>query len=312
MEFRISGHESFPCRYAWLPKIVRRLADNPSLFSDEDQAMVDLGVGKNMVRSIRFWAQAANIIGTSGRSGKYIITDFGRSLLGNGGLDPFLEDIRTLWLLHWNFSTATEFPLLAWDFLLNRWQEPEFTPSTALAALKKEADRATDKPLSSETLERHFETFLHTYVPTRGRKGEVLEDNLDSPLVELELIQKIGERESSQHPGRREPIYAFRREEKPEITPGLFLFCLNDFWSKRHGTEKTLSLRHVAYSEGSPGQVFKLPEEEIRSRLESLKEVTNGDYTYAESANLQQLNRKGERNFAQLLQEIYTSEAAYV
>ena len=57
--YRISGHESFPCRYTWLPKAVRGLDGNARLFSDEDQAMVDLGLGKNMVRSARFWAQAA-------------------------------------------------------------------------------------------------------------------------------------------------------------------------------------------------------------------------------------------------------------
>ena len=39
--YRISGHESFPCRYTWLPKVVRGLGDNPKLFSDEDQAMVE-------------------------------------------------------------------------------------------------------------------------------------------------------------------------------------------------------------------------------------------------------------------------------
>lgn len=59
--YRISGHETFPCRYTWLPKAVRGLSKNPQLFSDEDQAMVDLGVGKNMVRAIRYRAQAAGV-----------------------------------------------------------------------------------------------------------------------------------------------------------------------------------------------------------------------------------------------------------
>lgn len=311
MEYRISGHESFPCRYAWLPKIVRSLADNPALFSDEEKAMVELGVGKNMVRSMRFWAQIAGIANPI-HGGGYGLTELGKSVLGANGSDPFLEDIRTLWLLHWNLSTATPSPLLAWDFLLNRWQDPEFTASTALIALQQEADRSTDKQVSPETLERHFETFLHTYVPTRGRKGEVQEDNLDCPLVELELIQKIGERESAKHHGRREPIFAFRREEKPEITSGLFVFCLNNFWSKRHGAEQTLSLRHVAYGEGSPGQVFKIPEEDIRSRLESLEESTAGAFAYSESATLQQLRRKGEVNMSRLLQAIYKEETLYV
>ncbi|MCX6902420.1 MAG: DUF4007 family protein [Verrucomicrobia bacterium] len=56
-KYRISGHESFPCRYTWLPKAVQGLSREPKLFADEQKAMVDLGLGKNMVRSVRFWAQ---------------------------------------------------------------------------------------------------------------------------------------------------------------------------------------------------------------------------------------------------------------
>src|SRR6266567_4712273 len=252
-KYRISGHESFPCRYTWLPKAVRGLSDNPKLFSDEDQAMVDLGLGKNMVRAVRFWAQAAGMAVPVSRGAGYVPTDLGSALLGELGSDPFLEDIRTLWLIHWNLATNVQSPLLAWDYLLNRWQEPDLIPSAALKALQKEAAKQ-DERLSRATLEQHLDTFLHTYIPTRGRKGEVLEDNLDSPLVELELINKIGERPMDGAGGRTEPIYAFRREEKPEIVAGLFLYCLNDFWNKRHGTEKTLRFRDVAHGHGSPGQ----------------------------------------------------------
>lgn len=64
------GHETFPRRYAWLPKAVRGVSENPRLFSDEDQAMVHLGVGKNMVRAIRFWAVAARVIGPGNGAGQ--------------------------------------------------------------------------------------------------------------------------------------------------------------------------------------------------------------------------------------------------
>jgi hypothetical protein len=174
-----------------------------------------------------------------------------------------------LWLIHWNLSTETKNPLLAWDFLLNHWQQPDLVPSIALKALHKEAARQ-ENDLSLVTIEQHFDTFLHTYVPTRGRKGEVQEDNLDCPLVELELIVRVGERPVDRAAGRAEPIYSFRREEKSEITSELFVYCLNDFWNKRHNTESTLSFREIAHGHGSPGQIFKLPEEHVRARVERL------------------------------------------
>jgi Protein of unknown function (DUF4007) len=302
--YRISGHETFPCRYTWLPKAVRGLSENPRLFSDEAAAMVDLGVGKNMVRSIRFWSQVARVTTAGAKGGGHLLTEFGTTLLSERGLDPFLEDIRTLWLIHWNLSTEIESPLLAWDYLLNHWQEPELVPSAILKALKKEVENQENR-LSAVTLEQHFDTFLHTYVPTRGRKGEVQEDNLDCPLVELDLIIKVGERELARSSGKRETIYGFRREEKPDITPELFVYCLNEFWQKRHATELTLTLREVAHGHGSPGQVFKLPEEDIRTRIDALAQQTNGFLKYSETATQQQIQKYGYRDSIELLREIY-------
>lgn len=303
--YRISGHESFPCRYAWLPKAVRGLQEDPKLFGDEEGAMVHLGVGKNMVRSIRFWSQVMGMAKAETKRQNLSVTDLGRTLLAEKGLDPFLEDIRTLWLLHWNLATNIENPLLAWDFLLNRWQEPELVPSVVLKALQKEAEKQENR-LSKVTLQQHFNMFLHTYYPTRGRKGEVQEDNLDCPLVELELIIKIGERELDRRSGARETIYGFNREEKPDISHELFVYCLNDFWQKRHEVESTLTLREVAHGHGSPGQIFKLPEEDVRTRVEVLAQQTDGFLEYMESANLQQVQKTRDRNSTELLKEIYS------
>ncbi len=112
-KYRMSGHETFPCRYAWLPKAYRAVMDSAQAFVDEERAMVRLGVGKNMVRAIRFWVQATGVARPSLKGG-LCITEFGRALLSpKDGLDPFLEDRRTLWLLHWKLAGHVEEPLFA-------------------------------------------------------------------------------------------------------------------------------------------------------------------------------------------------------
>jgi hypothetical protein len=289
MTFRFSGHETFPCRYAWLPKAYAAVEDDPFAFAKEEAAMIRLGVGKNMVRAIRFWMQAAGVAAPR-RQGGYEVTAFGRRIFGKRGFDPFLEDIRTLWLIHWTLSSHVDEPLFAWDYLFNRWQTPDITRLAALRAFKKEAQRQ-ERTLSDVTLEQHFETFLHTYVPTRSRKGNIQEDSLDCPLVELELIQPVGER-SVDGASRREPVYAFRREEKPDVTPELFAYFLHDFWGKRHPNEKTIRFREVAFGHGSPGQVLKLPEWEVRHRMEAIERDTGGAFRYSESAAQQQVSRR--------------------
>lgn len=302
--YRFSGHETFPCRYAWLPKAYLAINMNPRIFADTENAMVVMGVGKNMVRAIQFWVQACGVAKPL-PDGGYTITDFGGKLLSADGFDPFLEDIRTLWLIHWNLSSHVEEPLFAWDYLLNNWGYIEITRNEVVQAFGREASRL-ERKLSVITLEQHFDTFLHTYVPTHGEKGNVREDNLDSPLIELELLQKVGERKSNEG-GKRETIYAFRREEKSNITSELFLYCLNDFWNKYRATERTLTFRDISVTHGSPGQIFKLPEPSIRERLKSLETDSKGTFIYRESVSAQQVIRDNFEH-KDFLAEVYTME----
>ena len=288
-QYRFTGHETFPCRYPWLPKAVNTLKNHQGLFKNIDEAIVRLGVGKQMARAIRFWVEAAKVVEKQ-ENGDLKVRPLGEELLGKDGFDPYLEDVQTLWLIHWNFSTHPESPIFAWDYLMNRWQIPEIAPSRAVKAFKKEAD-SLDRQLSIVTLKQHFDIFLHTYVPRRGKKGNVLEDNLDCPLTELDLIRQIGET-VSEDSGKWEPVYAFNRDPKPQISQQLFFYCLNNFWEIYHSEEKSLQLRDVASGHGSPGQIFKLPEQEIHARLEETEDFTDGAMRFRESMNLRQIQKQ--------------------
>ncbi|MFT3975706.1 MAG: DUF4007 family protein [Sphingomonas bacterium] len=259
---RFSGHETFACRYAWLSKAYRALLADPHQFADEEGAMIELGIGRNMVRSLRFWVEAMGLANVRKGEG-LVLTDFAHALFARDGLDPYLEDVRSLWLLHWNLSSRSEAPLFAWRYLLNHWPFPELTRSEVLAAFLRESARLGFSH-SEVTLAQHLDIFLHSYHPSRGSTG--VEDSLDGPLVELALIQPVGERRTES--GRFETVYAFRREPKADITPALFAYCIADYWTRFRPQEETLTLREIASAPSSPGQVFKLPEDDVRSRLE--------------------------------------------
>ena len=303
---RFSGHETFACRYAWLPKAYRALLKDPAQFADEDAAMVELGLGKNMVRSLRFWVEVMGLANPDApRTLK--LTVFGHQVFGSEGFDPYLEDVRTLWLLHWNLSSRLEGGLFAWRFLLNKWPYPELTRSEALAAFVRESARLGHAH-STVTLAQHLDAFLHTY--HTGRVAAVgVEDSLDGPLVELSLLQTIGERKGEN--GRFETVYAFRREAKPEITAAVFEYCLADYWARYRADEETLTLREVTLGLSSPGQVFKLPEDDIRTRLEAYAaEAGSRPFVYQPSA-VQGLLSRRRGAIAPTLANIYDQELAY-
>lgn len=268
--------------------------------------MVRLGLGKNMVQSLRFWVQATRVAEQTSQNGLHL-TDFGLQIFGSSGLDPYLEDITTLWLLHWQLCSHDSNPLFAWHFLFNRYHEPEIVRSNVLDAIERESLQLA-RPLAKATLAQHFDVFMHTYVPTRGSKNDILEDNLDCPLVELGLIEHNGQKVNRK--GKLETAYCFNREPKPDLSLGVLLYAVDDYWRRRKPDEETLSLSELTTGTCSPGQVFKLPEDEIRSNLAQFNEWDE-DFEYKESAMFEQLRRvKNNYSASELIEFAYEGAAA--
>lgn len=300
---RYSGHETFVCRYAWLPKVVTELSkkDGAFLFKDENLAMIRLGIGKNMVRSVKFWAEAALIIEDSPEG--HSVTAFGNRLLGLEGHDPYLEHPQTLWLLHWKIATNPNRPIYHWTQMLSHWHRAEFGEAEAITFLERGLPPEQAKR-SMRTLSDGLKVFINSYVPSTGRKGEIAEDNLDCPLTELDLIQIVGERRTKD--SQREIIYSFNKEPKPSISPALLAYCVDEFWrNSPHADDESLGFRPISTGENSPGQVFKLPEASIRTLLESLSITTRGTMSFEESQSMQQVWRKGQSDSTELLDAIY-------
>ncbi len=100
-------HETFPLRYGWLPKGFQAVQKDPHIFENADEATVRMGVGKNMVNSIRFWLRATGMMASK----DYSLTQLGKKILNDEkpkGWDPYLEDEATIWLLHWLLASNAE------------------------------------------------------------------------------------------------------------------------------------------------------------------------------------------------------------
>lgn len=82
-------HETFHSRYGWFRKACT-LASKDSRVFTRDDAPVVVGVGKNMVRTIRFWGAVAKLIkvdpeSPSKRFSRYVPTAMGLALFVDNG-----------------------------------------------------------------------------------------------------------------------------------------------------------------------------------------------------------------------------------
>ena len=263
-----SGHETFPFRYAWLKKGVDAVKEKPTTFSDDD-ATITLGVGKNMVRSIQHWCQVSRLIendamGLNQRR-RYVPTQFGNSIFADDGFDPYLEDMATLWLIHWQLTTNTN-RATTWYWAFSIFGQNEFGRDTFTAELINWTERNTRNRISENSIKRDVDCFLRTYVPSRLTKTTIMEDTFDCPLVELNLISDSSDGNT----------YRFHRGPKPSLPIEIFAAALSEFWDARFSDNNTLTFANIAYSPNSPGRTFLLDEDTLVEYLEELNNPYEG------------------------------------
>ncbi|HEY2933106.1 MAG TPA: DUF4007 family protein [Acidobacteriota bacterium] len=290
-KFSFSGHETFVFRHGWLKKAYDGIQEDQRIFT-RDEALIVLGVGKNMVRSIRHWALATCILeeepGTRGMSLQP--TKFGEFLFGKH--DPYLEDLASLWLLHWKISTNL-LRCTTWAWALNM-PTTKFTRESLLAHFQEVLASRTDGRISEHTLRRDIDCFLRTYVSSKVQHSTILEDSLDCPLVELRLIVE-------RSPGD----FEFRRGQQDGLPFAIFLYALLDFWERTASGRESLAFSEIAYTTNSPGIIFKLDENSLTLYLEQVEETSAGALLYTETAGIQQVYRRHAIDGVGLLSRYY-------
>lgn len=274
------GHEKFVFRQGWLKKGVDAALRDPFIFSRED-AFVELGVGKNMAASIRYWGLTLGLLcyvsGTGGQSRAVEPSALGRNLLADGGWDPYLEDIGSLWLLHWLLASNQERGLI-WYLVFSRYFDVEFRKPQIIDFIRNQL-----KQMGIETTEgmvgREVDVFLRTFVPAQSRKGENLEESLDCPLVDLNLLRFS--------PG--DGVYRFDIGTKASLPAAVFGYALLEFLGVIASQRRTATVDECVYQPGSPGQIFKLDENSVMAYIEELELQTGGALRLQETAGLRQI-----------------------
>ena len=276
---KLGRHEKFAFRYNWLKKSVDAVFDDPYIFT-KDEALVVLGVGKNMVRSIRHWGLTLKILEEqhSNKNKMVRVSSFGQNLLSNNGWDPYLEDVGTLWLLHWKLSSNLDRGLV-WHVIFSAFYEIEFAKSQLIAFTNRYLNRINVRT-TPHMIEREVEVFLRTYVPARhSRKQKDFNEGQECPLTELRLIRYLP----------MENVYQFVIGPKTSLPTAIFGYALLDFLAKVAINRPTVGFDEIIYGHGGPGQIFKLDENSTIAYLEEIAKQAPEFIKLTETAGLRQI-----------------------
>jgi len=278
-------HETFCPRYGWLKKIYDAVKQDGNVFLRDD-ANVLLGVGKNMVKSMRYWGWAFKIINEDCNSGfrksLFNVSEFGKLIFDDKeGLDPFLEDPATLWLLHWELlkdpASAT-----AWWFMFNGFHKTSFTTDDIFFALKKYKDTTYPNcSVKDSSLSKDINCLIRMYFGS-FKKESSLEECIDSPFRELRIMFCDDDSKN----------FSFNYGKKTILPPEIVVAAILDYICCFAQTASTVSVSRLLHDFNSPGLAFKLTETQISLAIEAVSRAFPA-ISLAESGGILQFIYKG-------------------
>lgn len=280
-KYTFSGHESFPCKTLWLKKGYDFAKKNGN-WNDAD-SVVKLGVGKNMVSSIRYWLRSFSLIQED------LITDIADYLFDTeNGTDPFIEDLGTLWLLHYLLVSSGEATL--YNLLFTRFQRERLTfdRDQVVSFVKRTMiEDGKEKSYNENTVRKDVGVLLQNYV--QPQMAQSMEE-YSSLLIDLDLIRQSSD-------GKQ---YSFNREGKRQVPLSILLFAI----IIEKGKDNTVdydTLQNIA-------NIFCINDMELISMLRTLQEHHSDMLRYTDTAGLKQVQFLKDLSPIEILKHYYQNE----
>lgn len=278
-------HETFYIREGWLYKGMAAIkaaeAEDqlPTIFLDRD-APERLGIGRNMVRALRFWIQATGLTTEEREEGRttHRLSEFGEWVWTN---DRYFEDEATLWLIHYKLVTQKE-QATSWYWFFNHFNSTTFDYETCLEALNTWViSDLPEQMIVRNSLKKDLDILLRTYIP--NDRPTTPENLKECPLSRLGLLSSVGNKQESRY--RRLSINSGR------LPVLVLLYVLIDRQQAQRSDTLQVSLSQVLREPMNAGRVFSLTTAALADLLANLnKQHPDWSVRFVRTAGLDELD----------------------
>lgn len=183
---KFKGHSTFAIRQGWLAKVIEEIQnpenDGESLFSTP-YGIERLGIGANMVTSLRYWVKTIGLVGFNPIRKYYLTEDVGEVIAVR---DPFVEQLLTLWILHINLI-RNEDQATTWSVFFNEFDATEFSKDDFVLFMKSWTKR-NGLDVKQSSVDSDINVLLSMY-NSNGSYDDP-EDNIQSPFARLNLLSE--------------------------------------------------------------------------------------------------------------------------
>lgn len=243
--------------------------------------MAKLGVGKNMVASIRFWLRAFGLSQSDELTG---IADF--LFDTEYGRDPYAEDLNTLWVLHFLLVVTGVASIYNLTFVEYQREKKEFSKDELRNFIKRKCSVPEQRNVYNEnTVKKDIAVLLKNYVAPKDLKN--IED-FSALLIGLGLIVN-----------KDSDVYSYRVTEPEDIAPDVVLFALLTL----SGGDKTLSFDILQ----KLSLVFCLPIISLIDIIRKIEKLYPGMVVFSDNSGIKNVQFIGELNRFDVLDNYYDS-----
>jgi hypothetical protein len=296
---RFSGHESFICRLSWLRKGLRFVSDEGNFNADE--AVMRLGVGKNMVGSIRYWLRAFGLTEEPDDT----LSPFGSYLWEiRPAKDPYFEKDGTIWLLHYYLISsgyASIFDYFFHEFAVGRLN---FTEEQLFKALHRKCIELK-LVVADNSLDKDISILLRTLLKPTSRghaKGKTdIEEVFSGVLADLGLLKSsLVERMEGKH----EEVFSIVRDHRPDLPWQVVLHCI---MGQLPEGGSSVSFKDMMHSPNSPGLVFLLSRDGLFEKIEEITKALPEKAIFSQTAGNEVLQLSTDLNLFDPLNAYYAN-----
>lgn len=284
-----TGHDSFHCRAFWLKKGYD-FVKNGGQFNDN--AVVELGVGRNMVNAIRYWMRCFGLTDENDKLHPITFQIFDDT----EGFDAYCEDKGTIWLLHYLLVTTRKASIYPIVFNQFRKERIEFSKEQLAEYLKSHCNQQ-DYTVHDSSLERDAEVFLHNYYHKPSVKNSI-EESMSGILRELDLIIHIGK-------SGKIDYYKIENQERADLPSLIVLFGI----IRQLKGGLSISFQELLNDMDSVGSVFALNANGLMQKIEELLEFFPNELVFTDDGGIRLLQFKRQISELDILNKFYASES---
>ena len=239
-----------------------------------------------MVASIRHWLRAFGICEGDQPTwlGNYLFND-------TDGKDKFIEDLATLWLLHFNLVFKGEASLYKMVFCGLQRERSKFEREQVITYARLKLIEAGKQSVFNEnTMKKDIGVLLQNYALPRIPQSN---EDFSSLLMDLDLIRQYSE-------GKE---YYFNVEGKRKVTKEVFLYALLKL--KERDGDNTISFDTI---QDDIGLAFCMQDFETVEMLKTLASTYSKYLSYSDVAGIEQIQFTAELDCKTVLDDYYGSD----